>query len=426
MLASAAQSGHSFSRTLLQVEVPARKSLPGTSKEDSKRSQSFVIRRGFLTVLGIALVFPVLSLAQAPPRPPRPARPDREEILAQVEALQLQQQAPGGEATVYVEEATGIDTPQCGSQAQPCRSITQGVKRARQIQEEDRSGTVILVNVEVGAGTYAEGVDIKFGWIRLRGAGVGMSTIANPSGYAVYIQAGIPVFLEGFTLSGTAGLGTVQAWDEAGVDIQDCEFRDSPRALYVLAGSRAAVRNTTFSNNHESAIGDQHTQLFMRNVVITGDGLAGGSGFTLYDNSVGTIQNTTISQTEVAVTLIGSEVWNFPVGSPATLTNNAIGLYMQGNSLADFGATISNNTDSGVVVEDDSVAILRRSTVSSNGTGIHVTGNSYLNLVRTTVTGNDTGIFFDLFSHGVLRLSTMSGNTTDIATDRGGAFFTEP
>jgi hypothetical protein len=300
------------------------------------------------------------------------------------------------------------------------------VKRARQIQQGDSSGSVILVNVEVGPGTYAEGVDIRFGWVRLRGSGVGTTTIANPSGYAVFVRSAIPVFLEGLTLSGTAQLGTVQAWDEAGVDIQNCEFRDSPRGLYVVGGSQGAVRASTFSNNHHAAVGDQHTQLFMRNVVVTGDEMTDGSGLSLFDNSVGTIQNTTISQTGVAVTVIGSEVWNFAVSAPATLTNNMLGLSMQGNSFADLGATISNHTDAGVVVEDDSVLVLRRSTVSGNGTGVFLTGNSYLNLIRSTVTSNGTGIFFDLFSRGVLRNSTISGNTTDTATDRDGAFFTEP
>jgi nitrous oxidase accessory protein NosD len=378
-------------------------------------------------LLGCVLASPIASFAQ---RPERLWQVDKREMLGQTGeargAFQVEkemgQNVPSTESSVYVNTTTGTDRPACGSSANPCQTIIQGLKRAREIQAGNRAGTLEMINIEIAAGTYAESVLINLNWIRLRGAGPGVSTINSTGGSAIVIWFAQPVEIEGLTLIYSGG-HALYATSSAVFSVTNCAIQDSRNGIRVVSAV-GYVSFTTFTNNLNGATGINGSVLSLADVTITGISSAQGVGFLLGDNSMGAFQRTSISQTGTAVALLYSEAYSF---GGINLNNNNYGFAIQSNShLEVTGGDISNNSVAGLSLEIGSTAILYGTTIASNGVGVSVRGSSYLDLEQCKIKFNTKGVMFDLFGKGLLHKITFSENGTDTETTRGGAYYEEP
>lgn len=387
----------------------------------------FLFVRSCALLLGCVLASPIASFAQQPER----IRPvDKREMLGQTgearSAFQVEkemgQDVPSTESSVYVNTATGKDNPACGSSAHPCQTIIQGLQRAREIQAENAAGTLRMINIEIAAGIYTEGVLLNLNWIRLRGAGPGLSTINSTSGPAIVIGSAQPVEIEGLTLIRSNG-NALHATNGAVFSVVNCAIQDSRNGIWIANGAVGYVSFTTFTNNLNGATGINGSVLSLVDVTITGISSAQGAGFTLADNSMGAFQRTSISQTETAVGLLYSEAYSF---GGINLNNNNYGFAIRSNShLEVSGGTISNNSVAGLSLEIGSTAEFLDTTIERNGVGVSVRGSSYLDLGHCKIKSNTKGVVFDLFGKGLLHRITFSDNITDTETNRGGDFCIE-
>jgi len=94
------------------------------------------------------------------------------------------------------------------------------------------------------------------------------------------------------------------------------------------------------------------------------------------------------------------------------ITNNASGVFSEGNSeLSIFGSTISNNTNGGISVGDDSTFEFIDSSVSnsSNGRGISIGTFGTTTISQATISNNHTA-----FNGGGLRLGYLGGSSYTI------------
>lgn len=359
------------------------------------------------------------SSAQQPGRPARHVDPDSDHFQARFQVLQ---QTPSSEAFVFVDATSGIDTTNCGSSAQPCRTISQGLQRAREIRSGAHAGSVERVTIEIRPGTYAESITVKLNGVRLRGAGTSLSSIVSPAGIAVLVSSALPVEFEGLTLV-SQDSSALHVVNNSAVAVRNCQFRDSRRGAGIFTGSVAQISSSTFSNNRVGIAASDDFSLILEGLVITGVSRAQGSGLNVGDGVVG-IHNSTISQTGTGIRSFQAGVYTL---GGLTVANNGVGILTAAHSdLELLGETTITGNGTGVFVDDESFAILFGATVENNGTGIHVEGNSYLRLEESIVRLNTTGVFFDLFAKGVFRQADVGNNGTDTATNRGGAFFTEP
>jgi len=340
------------------------------------------------------------------------------------QSLESQLSSADSEESIYVSAADGRDTNSCGTRKRPCHTVTQGLKRAREIQTGAKAKTIELVNIEIAPGTYAESVTVKLNWIRLRGAGAGASLIQSRSGPAVLVQSAHPVIFEGLTLAAMDGTSSaLHVVDIAFISVSNCEFRDSRRGIGLFTGSSALVTDSTFVNNLRGIAASDGVSAIVEGLTITGISSTQGSGIGIGDGVIG-VHDTTISQTQVAIEILKASLYTF---GGLLLTNNSFGVSSTESGLVELlgGATITNNSDTGIHLEASSTGIIGSVTINNNGTGISVIGNSYLDLAGTEVKSNTTGLFFDLFGKGVLRQVDVSNNTTNTQTTRGGEFFIE-
>lgn len=349
------------------------------------------------------LLGPTAAWAQRPELPPGLTKPFPVEPLPEPGF-------PKGK-TVYVDALLGHDLPQCGTQLLPCRTINQGLKRARQIQDDPVAADEPAwtpearlesgVTVEVGPGTYNESVLITARFIRLRGAGVGSSVITTgttafePGWVPAMRVRSNPVFIEGFTFQGsTVGvLATNGAW----VVIDNCQFVDNLQAVWVNE-SRARIWSSAFANNEYAAFANMNATMNLVDVTITGKGELFGAGVEASRGSDVQIASSQITNTEIGVFGWANST---VLLRRAQITGNTWGMFVDGNSYANVG----------------------RTTVSNNGIGILMNQGSFLQTYRGDVSGNDIGIFFIGLSHGLLTGgTTFSGNTSDTETSEGSTF----
>ena len=198
---------------------------------------------------------------------------------------------------VFVDAATGRDSPQCGRQNTPCLTINHGVSRASQIQDDPvaadnpdvsniAQGLENLVTVQVAAGTYDEAVLITSDWIRLLGAGPGSSIITRTStpigdnfwdSVPLLVRGAHPTWVEGFTFIG--GARGMALRSGALVFIRDCQFDGINRGLDVLSAF-GFVFTSTFSDSALGALVGLNGDLTLRDANITGRGTGIGVAVT--------------------------------------------------------------------------------------------------------------------------------------------------
>ncbi|MEO8436495.1 MAG: right-handed parallel beta-helix repeat-containing protein [Pyrinomonadaceae bacterium] len=298
------------------------------------------------------------------------------------------------------------------------------MKRAREIQTESKTTDIKLINIEIAAGIYAESVAVKLSWIRLRGAGAGVSMIQSPGGPAVLVSSAQPVFFEGLTMSSlnSTGLGAI---NDTFIGVSGCEFRDSRTGIALFTQSSAEVTSSTFSNNNNSVVAVASSTALLFDSVITGKSTNQGSGVIIGDGGMGELENVSISQTRTGVAVYPNATL-FTFGG-LNISNNRIGCFVAGSSYLELSdSTVSNNSSVGVLLDLGSSAGMFSMTLNNNGTAISVNGNSYVDIGNSEVKFNNLGIGFDLFGKGVLRQVDVSNNTSNTQTSRGGEFFAEP
>lgn len=396
--------------------------FPATSPVTSQRLATFMT--SFL-LCGI-LFWPVTASAQQSNDASRSNRLERLRSLRQsFQSIETQLASVDTEESIYVNAAEGRDIDRCGTQSQPCRTITQGLKRAREIQTGPRAKDIELINIEIASGTYAESVEVKLNWIRFRGAGAGASVIQSPAGSAVTVLAAQPVFFEGLTMraQNAAGLGGAGG---SFISVSGCEFRDSKNGIALFTQSVAEVSSSTFTNNRNNSVfAISGSIVILLDSVITGQSTNQGTGVVLGDGGMAELQNVSISQTRTAVS-IGPTASLFTFGG-VNITNNRVGCFVAGSSYLELtDSTVSNNSEVGISLDVGASAGISRVTVNNNGTGIMVNGNSFLRTEGGEVKFNTIGISFDFFGKGMLLQLDISNNNTNTQTSRGGEFFALP
>ncbi len=356
------------------------------------------------------------------------SRSERKERLRNLKqsfkSMETQAANADTEESVYVNATSGRDTDSCGTQTKPCLTITQGLNRAREIQTESRTNDIKFINIEIAAGTYAESVAVKLNWIRLRGAGAGVSMIQSPGGPAVIVSSAQAVLFEGLTMSSlnSTGLG---AANHSFIGVSGCEFRDSRTGIVLFTESSAEVTSSTFSNNSNGVVAINSSTALLFNSVITGQSTNQGSGVTIGDGGMGELQNVSISQTRTGVA-VWPNATLFTFGG-LNISNNRVGCFVAGSSYLELsGSTVSNNSSVGVLLDLGSSAGIFSMILNNNGTAISVNGNSYVDIGNSEVKFNTLGIGFDLFGKGVLRQVDVSNNASNTQMSRGGEFFSEP
>ncbi len=340
-----------------------------------------------------------------------------------LQSLEVTLASTDSEESVYISATEGRDSDSCGTQNQPCLTVTQGLKRAREIQTGPKAKTIELINIEIAPGTYTESVVVKLDWIRLRGAGAGASLIQSPSSSAVFVSSSQPVLFEGLTMA-APGRAALVAVENSFIKVNNCEFRDSRSGIGQDNSSSASISASTFSNNlHALTVSNGSTAL-VSDLVITGQSVTQGTGVSVADASVVALQNVSISQTQRAVAVCcSSSCYTF---GGLNITNNTIGIDVTSSLLELLDSLVNNNSVVGLRLDLGASALIVFGTLNNNGTGITVNGNSYLDLGGSEVKFNNLGVAFDLFGKGVLRSANISNNTTNTQTSRGGEFFVEP
>lgn len=196
--------------------------------------------------------------------------------------------------TVYVDGTSGRDLPQCGTRQMPCLTISQGLNRARQIQDSPVApdepvwmGTPQTgVTVEVGPGSYDESVMITSNYIFLHGSGPESSVITartTPYPYAARVHAD-PVQIEGFTFRSSSSYAVVVATG-ANVSMTNCEFADSLVGLSANH-ARVSIAQSRFTNNQNGVVALDGSIVRLTDVSITGRGNNIGTGIWAQVRSV--------------------------------------------------------------------------------------------------------------------------------------------
>jgi len=266
--------------------------------------------------------------------------------------------------TVYVDATIGRDLPQCGTQQMPCLTISQGLNRARQIQDSpvapdepvwlgtERTG----VTVEVGPGIFDESIMITSNYIFLHGSGPGSSTITartTPYPYAARVSAD-PVRIEGFTFKSSSSYGVVVAAG-ANLSMTNCEFADSLVGLSANH-ARVSVTQSRFTNNQNGVMAMDGSIVRLTDVSIAGRGDIGFGIWAQFRSEV----------------LLGSSA-----GMSHSITNHRYGVFAEDSTINilryqiaqnhygvlavsktyvwfDFGASVTNNSDWGAEGRTDS------------------------------------------------------------------------
>jgi parallel beta-helix repeat protein len=107
-------------------------------------------------------------------------------------------------------------------------------------------------------------------------------------------------------------------------------------------------------------------------------------------------------------------------GSQVTINNNTVasnqfGIVLSGSLLGDISIsqnTITNNTDSGIVLESDvyTNTIITRNTVSSNGNGILVQNNTSPDIAYNYILNNTVGLQYQLGDNHQAHFNDLSNN----------------
>jgi len=141
---------------------------------------------------------------------------------------------------------------------------------------------------------------------------------------------------------------------------------------------------------------------------------AAGGGFAVYSNSHATLDGDTL-QNNSGIGLVvhsGSTVRSAVTGGPFTSRGNGQGVNVGRQALAFVTATIENNTDQGVVVQEQSTFDLTGGAISGNGSiGAHVREGSVARFSSASITGNaGAGILIHDLSMVTFSAATVTGN----------------
>ena len=169
--------------------------------------------------------------------------------------------------TLYVNGGSGVDSPTCGAQSAPCRSIQQSLDNASAM-----SGAV---TVDVAAGTYPESIVVSGSWASLSvvGANSSSTVVAGPGpGPDVYDGANGVLTLSGITLSGSGGADLGFDDHNAPASLDDVVIS----GINDPSGLGAGLALTAESGSPE---------VYLNDSTITGDTALGGAGILVVGTS---------------------------------------------------------------------------------------------------------------------------------------------
>ena len=187
--------------------------------------------------------------------------------------------------------------------------------------------------------------------------------------------------------------------------------------VIYIGDSRDVAINGFRVNATASAVGtngvscnDFSTCRISRNII---QGAAGG-GFAVYSKSQATLDGDTL-QNNSGVGLVvhsGSTVRSALTGAPFISHSNGQGINVGRQALAFVTATIENNSDQGVVVQEQSTFDLAGGSISGNGSvGAHVREGSVARFSSTTITRNTgAGVLVHDLSMVTFSGDTVTGN----------------
>lgn len=343
--------------------------------------------------------------AQGPRRPQRPVHSPRISDAPMPRALAASAPSSGAESTIYVE-TFGTDSPRCGNQRLPCRTINYGLVRAKQIQQDppmpvtevNSFGPSGLMTVQVGPGTFEERVTVTFDWVRIQGAGAGSTIITagheeDYSGHAMDVY-GQGVYLDGLTFSDSDG----GVWSLAGgqVFVTNSSFIGNVDA-FVAASSYGFAQYCTFTNNLYSGESVSSSRMHLWDVTISGSGIGTGSEGVLsyWGSSLRLLSNdpampVTITNTDIAIE-VGQD--GYLDTNYVSVTGNDIGMYTFGNALAFVrNSTFANSSSFGMVAEVNSALWAANTEVSNSAIwGIYLFNFSHASLHNMTFSNNGGG-----------------------------------
>ena len=269
-----------------------------------------------------------------------PCRPHEKQLSWKKPGQKKTDACPLEEMMVWVEAATGEDSPQRGSQARPFKTITY----ALQDLKAKGAGHDTPSIVRVAPGTYTENPVIRLDCISLEGAGR-TETIIDGKGStqlaALSVNRARQIFVSGLTLqNGRRGL-SVDGKAVIHVDEITCK-RNIREGLRVVHGSALWASNLTSTDN-------------------------GGDG--------------------IGIAFDGSAILT---GSITSTGNRDKGLDIHLNSsVLVYGATLttSANNRNGIQVHSTSAMVAHGSQIIAQGNtnrGIHISGSSSFNAMGST------------------------------------------
>lgn len=177
----------------------------------------------------------------------------------------------------------------------------------------------------------------------------------------------------------------------------------------AINGFRVTATASAVGTNGVSC-NDFSTCRLSRNLI---QGAAGG-GFVVYSKSEATLDGDTLQNNSGAGLIVhsGSTVRSALTGGPFISRGNGQGINIGRQALAFVTATIENNSDQGVVVQEQSTFDLAGGSVSGNGSvGAHVREGSVARFSSTTITGNSgAGVLVHDLSMATFSGDTVTGN----------------
>jgi hypothetical protein len=301
--------------------------------------------------------------------------------------------------TVHVDATIGRDLPQCGTQQTPCLTISQGLNRARQIQDSPvapddpmwTDTTQTGVTVKVGPGTYNESITITSKYISLRGAGPGSSIITAqtiPSPYAAFIRAN-PVLINGFTIKSNSSYGVFVG---AGVNayLANCEFVDSFGGLYA-EHAQVYVTQSLFNNNRWGVVAMDSSVVRLDNVNNTGQGTNVGAGIWAQNRSVVLLESS--------------------ARRAHSITNYRYGVFAENSTINILRYQISNNENGVYAVSKALVWLDYGTAVTDNsGWGARGTGDTFLHVVGDVKISENGGGSFGIWLQDFARCIIQGQN----------------